>query len=372
MSTAAGDPVTLVYTKLTALPTPETLSVLPVPFGRHFIQFKLYCDGHIHLTDGAATITRCASTAGRSSATPVPRNRPGPARSLLVQPTVRPEPPGESRDPRPCQHILASSRVSTHELSTRAVRPGSYVSGTGMACQGVINRLAEKPASEREGGASNPRPSRVTTQALSCRSTHPYGEDASSAASSTNTNGQPDPTRKRRSRPARGLAQHRLCPRRSPGRIAGLTGHRLTPRRVPAHHRGRYTNRTDLGCTWPWSGWPGRTRAGGICASSASAARGIRVGGPARTILRRHGRGLAPRRGGPSWTQFLRTQAAGMLPCDFLTVETVGLTRLYILFVIELDHRRVHLAGITARPTGAWVPGGPQSADGHRRTCRSW
>jgi hypothetical protein len=47
-------------------------------------------------------------------------------------------------------------------------------------------------------------------------------------------------------------------------------------------------------------------------------------------------------------TQFLRSQAAGMLACDFLTVETVGLTRLYVLFFIELDHRRVHLAGITA------------------------
>jgi hypothetical protein len=44
------------------------------------------------------------------------------------------------------------------------------------------------------------------------------------------------------------------------------------------------------------------------------------------------------------------TQAAGMLACDFLTVETVGLTRLYVLFFIELDHRRVHLAGITAHP----------------------
>jgi putative transposase len=74
-----------------------------------------------------------------------------------------------------------------------------------------------------------------------------------------------------------------------------------------------------------------------------------------RTILRRHRLGPAPRRGGPSWTQFLRTQAAGTLACDFLTVETIGLTRLYVLFVIELEHRRVHLADVTARPTGAWV-----------------
>jgi putative transposase len=44
-----------------------------------------------------------------------------------------------------------------------------------------------------------------------------------------------------------------------------------------------------------------------------------------------------------------------MLGCDFFTVETVGLNRLYVLFVVELGRRRVHLAGITAHPSGAWV-----------------
>src|SRR3954467_3523742 len=43
------------------------------------------------------------------------------------------------------------------------------------------------------------------------------------------------------------------------------------------------------------------------------------------------------------------------LACDFLTVETVGPTRLYVFFLIELERRRVHLAGVTAHPTGAWV-----------------
>jgi len=75
-----------------------------------------------------------------------------------------------------------------------------------------------------------------------------------------------------------------------------------------------------------------------------------------RTILRRHGLGPAPRRtAGPSWSQFLRAQAQGVLACDFLTVDTVTMARLYVLFFINLDRRHVWLAGVTAQPTTAWV-----------------
>ncbi len=72
------------------------------------------------------------------------------------------------------------------------------------------------------------------------------------------------------------------------------------------------------------------------------------------TVLRRSGLGPAPRRG-PTWREFLRQQAAGMLACDFLTVETITLKTLYVLVWIELGTRRVHLGGATPNPDSAWV-----------------
>jgi transposase InsO family protein len=74
-----------------------------------------------------------------------------------------------------------------------------------------------------------------------------------------------------------------------------------------------------------------------------------------RKILRQAGIGPAGERGGLSWRAFLRAQAGSMLAVDFLTVETISLHRLCVLFFIELGGRRVHLAGCTASPTGAWV-----------------
>jgi putative transposase len=83
---------------------------------------------------------------------------------------------------------------------------------------------------------------------------------------------------------------------------------------------------------------------------------GIRASATAiRMTLRRHGLNPAPRRADGTWRAFLRQQAAGMVACDFFTVDTVWLRRLYVLFFIELDTRRVHLAGVTAKPDGGWV-----------------
>jgi transposase len=72
-------------------------------------------------------------------------------------------------------------------------------------------------------------------------------------------------------------------------------------------------------------------------------------------ILRRHGIDPVPRRARLSWREFLRQQAASIVECDFFTVDTIWLSRLYVFFFIELERRRVHIAGVTAHPNGAWV-----------------
>jgi len=72
-------------------------------------------------------------------------------------------------------------------------------------------------------------------------------------------------------------------------------------------------------------------------------------------ILRRHGIDPSPGRSGPTWSEFLRSQASSMLACDFFTVDTVLLRRLYVLFFIELDTRRVYVTGVTANPVQTWV-----------------
>jgi putative transposase len=72
-----------------------------------------------------------------------------------------------------------------------------------------------------------------------------------------------------------------------------------------------------------------------------------------RTTLRRHRVDPTPRPTATTWRAFVRQQAAGIVACDFFTVDTVWLRRLYILFFIELGTRRVHLAGVTANPNAA-------------------
>jgi putative transposase len=74
-----------------------------------------------------------------------------------------------------------------------------------------------------------------------------------------------------------------------------------------------------------------------------------------RKVLACEGVPPAPERARQSWRSFLRQQAASVLACDFFTVETLGLQRIYVLFFLSLATRRVEFIACTPDPDGAWV-----------------
>ncbi len=96
---------------------------------------------------------------------------------------------------------------------------------------------------------------------------------------------------------------------------------------------------------WGYRRIVGELRGLGVAVSASSV----------RAILIRHGLPPAPERDGASWRQFLRQQATTMLACDFLTVETIWLTRIYVLFFVSLERRRIEFVASTRNPNGRWI-----------------
>jgi putative transposase len=74
-----------------------------------------------------------------------------------------------------------------------------------------------------------------------------------------------------------------------------------------------------------------------------------------RNVLQAAGIPPAPKRGGTTWRSFLRQHAAIALSCDFFTVDTVVLRRLYVLVLIRLRNRRVEYVACTRNPDGQWL-----------------
>ena len=72
-------------------------------------------------------------------------------------------------------------------------------------------------------------------------------------------------------------------------------------------------------------------------------------------ILKVNGISPAPRRTGPTWSQFLRSPAEAILACDFFSVDLPGGTQAHVLTVIEHATRRIRILGVTLHPTGDWT-----------------
>ena len=72
-------------------------------------------------------------------------------------------------------------------------------------------------------------------------------------------------------------------------------------------------------------------------------------------ILKKAGIDPAPRRSGPAWPLFLRSQAEAILACDFFTASLLDGTQAYVVAVIEHASRRIRILGVTLHPTGDWT-----------------
>ncbi len=143
-------------------------------------------------------------------------------------------------------------------------------------------------------------------------------------------------------RPATVLRWHRQLVRRR-----WTYPHRRPPGRPPLDRRVQalVVQLARENPSWGYRRIVGELRGLGISISATSV----------RTILIRHGLPPAPQRDELSWRNFLRQQAATTLACDFFTVETAWLKRIYVLFFLSLERRRIEFVACTPNPTGAWT-----------------
>jgi putative transposase len=142
-------------------------------------------------------------------------------------------------------------------------------------------------------------------------------------------------------RPATLLRWHRdlvakrwTSPHRRPGRPA-----------VPAGTTALILRLANENPTWGYRRIHGELATMGVAIAASSV----------WAILKRHHIEPSPRRSGPTWAEFLTAQAKGLIACDFFSVDTVLLRRLYVLFFIHHDIRLVRIAGVTAKPATDWV-----------------
>ncbi len=218
---------------------------------------------------------------------------------------------------------------------------------------------AENAVHERRAGLWRPAPDAASIRRWPPRSC--TGCSVASYGRGTPTPGPPSGTAA--GRPGRAGRPVAIAPSPSPGTVLRPAGHVVALTSRPgrkaldlptwsARSAGRPAGTTALilrlaqeNPAWGYRRIQGELATMGIPIAASSV----------WAILKRHGIEPSPRRSGPTWSEFLAAQAKGLMSCDFLSVDTVLLRRIYVLFFIHHDTRLIRIAGVTAHPVSDWV-----------------
>jgi putative transposase len=130
------------------------------------------------------------------------------------------------------------------------------------------------------------------------------------------------------------VARHWTYPHRPPGRPPIGSDLRELTRRIARENS-----------SWGYLRIAGELHKLGIAVSASSV----------RNILVAAGLPPAPQRDKQSWRSFLRAHGESILACDFFTVDTVWLRRLYVLAFISIGSRRIEYFALTSKPDTAWM-----------------